>query len=173
MWLNDVWISDGVNATFSFYINTSSMDLDWLHIEVNIANDVHSYDYDEWYGEDVDGNRPLRLSLEQDGIGTIDYSTGHVEFTLPFEPDNETDYWVDYERGSEFGGEGGQIAEDIFYGGFLGCCMPFLLIAGWIGALVRSFVTQQQSTAFGMLVAIIPGFIFLFVSMIVMSIIFW
>jgi hypothetical protein len=171
MWLNDVWISDGVNTTFSFYINTSNMDLNRFDIEVNIANDAHSYYCKEWYGEDADGNRPLRFSFEQNGIGTIDYSTGHIEFTLPFEPDNETDYWVEYEIGSEFGGEGGEIAEEIFLG-FLGCCMPLLLIAGWIGMLVRSFVTEQQSTAYGMLVAIIPGFLFFFVSMIVISIMF-
>ncbi len=170
MWLNDVWISDGINTTFSFYINTSNMDLDWFDIEVNIANDVHRFYCEEWYGLDADGNRPLRFSFEQDGIGTIDYSTGHIEFTLPFEPDTDTDYWIGYEQGSEFGGEGGEIAEEIFYDGFLSCCMPLLLIAGWIGMLVRSFATQQQNTAYGMLVAIIPGFAFFLVSMIMMSI---
>jgi|GEM_PF-6531306 len=172
-WVRDVWLADGVNKTFSFQTNSSAMNIDSLEVVVLVANDNHRYRYGEWYSDDEDGNKPMILDFEQDRIGTIDYLTGEITFTLPFEIDNQADYRISYEQGSAFGEERGEIFEEVFYGFFLTCCMPLLLIGGWIGMLVRSFATQQQKTAFGMLVGVIPGFIFFVIAMMVISFMVW
>jgi hypothetical protein len=149
------------------------MNIDSLEVTVLVANDNHQYHYGEWYSDDEDGNKPMILDFEQDRIGTIDYLTGEIEFTLPFEIDNQTDYRISYGEGGAFGEESGEIFEEVFYGFFLTCCMPILLIGGWIGMLVRSFATQQQKTAYGMLVGVIPGFIFFVIAMMVISFMVW